>query len=167
MGARAWVTERLKGSGAPFEEVHHKTAVTAQDLAHREHTSGRRVAKVVAVYADGKPVMLVLPATHRVALGRVREALGAAQLRMAEESDLARLFPDSEVGAEPPIPHDAWVPVLMDEAMRVNGEIVFSGGTHQDGIKMSFARWYDLVRPSVASFAVETGSLPRRPTEWG
>lgn len=167
MGAKAWVTECLKGSGAAFAEVHHQTAATAQDLAHYEHVSGHRVAKVVAVFADGKPVMLVLPASHRVALGRVREALGAAQIRLAEEADLARLFPDSELGAEPPIPRGDGVPVLMDEAMRVEGDIVFSGGTHQDGIRMDFERWYAIVRPAVASFAVETGSLPRRPSEWG
>lgn len=163
MGARTWVTERLKG--AAFEEVHHSRAMTATELAHHEHVSGHRVAKVVVVFADGKPTMLVLPASHRVVMWRVKEALGVKEVRMAEEGDLLRLYPDCEVGAEPPLAPCDWVPVLMDEAMRVDGDIVFNGGTHTDGIRMRFEQWFRRVGPRVASFTEETGA-PHMPG-WG
>lgn len=163
MGARTWVTERLMGSA--YEELHHRRAVTAQDLAHQEHVNGHRVAKVVVVFADGRPLVLVLPATHRVALHSLKEAVGAKAVRMAEEGDLLRLYPACELGAEPPLAPGAWVPVWMDEAMRVDGDIVFSGGTHTDGIRMPFAQWFRRVSPKVGRFAEEVGA-PRMPG-WG
>src|SRR3712207_7396677 len=48
--------------------------------------SGHRVAKVVGVLADGRPVELILPASRRVMLDRVREVLGAAEVRSEEHT---------------------------------------------------------------------------------
>lgn len=163
MGAKAWVTERLKG--APFEELHHRRAVTAQELAHHEHVSGHIVAKVVLVFADGKPTVLVLPASHRVVVARLREALGAKDIRMAAEGDLLRLYPDCELGAEPPLAPFAWVPVWMDEAMRHEGDIVFNAGTHTDAVRMPFDQWFRRVGPQVGRFCEESGA-PHMPG-WG
>ena len=43
--------------GIPFEEMHHPEAYTGQKVAQRaQHFSGHRVAKVVVVMADGRPV---------------------------------------------------------------------------------------------------------------
>lgn len=160
MSAKPWVMDRLKG--ASVEELHHKKAVTAQDLAHIEHVSGHRVAKVVVVFADGKPIVLVLPASHRVVIRSLREALQAKDVRIAEEGDLLRLYPECELGAEPPLAPNGWVPVWMDEAMRVDGDIVFSAGTHTDAVRMPFEQWLRQVGPKVGRFAEESGA-PRMP----
>ncbi|TBR19161.1 YbaK/EbsC family protein [bacterium] len=163
MSAVTWVKERLRG--ATFEELHHRRAVTAQDLAHNEHVSGHRVAKVVVVFADGKPLVLVLPASHKVSLRRLKDVVGAKEIRMAEEGDLLRLYPDCELGAEPPLSPGEWVAVWMDEAMRVDGDIVFNAGTHTDAVRMPFEQWMRRVQPNVGSFSEESGA-PRMPG-WG
>ncbi|MDE2292453.1 MAG: YbaK/EbsC family protein [Elusimicrobia bacterium] len=162
MGARPWVTEAVRRTGAVFAEVHYPEAYTAQQLAHREHVSGHRVAKVVVVYADGKPTMLVLPASHRVNFDRLREALKAKEISLASESEVAGLFPDCETGAEPPLRHGG-LEMLMDREMRVDGDILFNAGTHEDGIMMPFAAWFGLAHPRVEAFAVEPGRMPPRP----
>lgn len=163
MSAIAWVKESLKG--ATFEEHSHRRAVTAQDLAHVEHVSGHRVAKVVVVFADGRPLVLVLPASHKVALKRLKDVVGAKEVRMAEEGDLLRLYPDCELGAEPPLSPAEWVPVWMDEAMRVEGDIVFNAGTHTDAVRMPFSEWLGRVRPRVGRFSEEAGAS--RMPGWG
>ena len=163
MPVMTWVRERLRGS--TFEELHHRRAVTAQDLAHQEHVSGHRVAKVVVVFADGKPLVLVLPASHRVEMRLLKGTVGAKEVRLAEEGDLLRLYPDCEVGAEPPFSPGGWAAVWMDEAMRVDGDIVFNAGTHTDAVRMPFEQWRRQVRPNLGRFSVEAGAA--RMPGWG
>jgi Ala-tRNA(Pro) deacylase len=143
----------LRLRGIPFEELHHPQAYTAQEVARREHVSGHRVAKVVVVVADGRPVELILPASRRVNLGRVRSVLGAREARLATEEEMAACFRDCEVGAIPALRHWQDVAVLMDQALNVEGDIVFQAGTHQDAVRLNLRDWYEMVRPQVATFA--------------
>src|SRR5436853_1861994 len=98
MATATWVRDELDRKGVAYEELHHHDAFTAQELAQREHVSGHRVAKVVGVMVDGRPVELVLPASRRVQLDRVRQLLGGGEVRLASEEELQRHFPDCEVG---------------------------------------------------------------------
>lgn len=159
MATPTWIKRMLEKRGVPFEEHTHADAWTAQRMAQAEHFSGHRVAKVVVVLADGRPVELVMPATRRVDLDRVREILGAAEVRFASEREMEQMFPGCEVGAIPPL--DAWpgVPVLMDVTMAVEGDILFQAGTHHDAVKVRFAHWYQAVQPRVGEFTV---AMPER-----
>jgi Ala-tRNA(Pro) deacylase len=152
MATPQWVRKTLEGRGIPFRELHHSSAYTAQEVAQREHVSGHAVAKVVVVMADGKPVELVLPASRRVELERVRQILGSAEARMASETEMERYFTDCEVGAVPPLPHWENIPVLMDSTLQAADEIVFQAGTHEDAVRLRFSDWYKIVNPRVDTF---------------
>jgi Ala-tRNA(Pro) deacylase len=141
----------LRGIG--FEELHHREVFTAQEVAQREHVSGHRVAKVVVALVDGRPVELILPASRRVRLERVRELFGAREARLASEDEMAACFDDCEVGAIPALRHWQKVPVLMDPSLIVDGDVVFQAGTHRDAVRLDFRAWYDLVKPQVATFS--------------
>jgi Ala-tRNA(Pro) deacylase len=153
MATALWVRQMLQRRGIPFTEVHHPPAFTAQQVAQREHVSGHRVAKVVVVMADGWPVELILPATRLVDLDRARTVLGAAEVRLASEMEMQQYFSDCEVGAIPPLRHWQGVPVLMDRALKVEGEVLFQAGTHEDAVRVNFRDWYELVQPQVATFS--------------
>src|SRR5437667_12026780 len=103
--AATWIRDELQQRGVAFEERHHPEAYTAQAVAQREHVSGHRVAKVVIVIADGRPVELILPASRHVVLERVREVLGAESVRLATEAEMQQYFTDCEVGAIPALRH--------------------------------------------------------------
>jgi Ala-tRNA(Pro) deacylase len=143
----------LELRGIPFEELHHAKVYTAQEVAHLEHTSGHRVAKVVVVIVDGRPVELVLPASRHVDLDRVRTVLNADDVRLASEDEMAAYFSDSEVGAIPALRQWKDVDVLMDRALNVEGNILFQAGTHTDAIRLNFRDWYEMVHPQVATFS--------------
>ena len=145
--------EKLKQGGVPFQEAPHPPAFTAQRVAQREHVSGHRVAKVVVVMADGRPVELILPASRRVNLDRVRQLLAAREVRLATEPEMERYFPDCETGAIPPLRHWQGVEGIMDSSMQVPGKILFQAGTHRDAVCMGFEDWFRLVNPAVASFS--------------
>src|SRR6266542_2151221 len=111
MATATWIREELDRRGVAYEERHHDSAYSAQEVAQKEHVSGHRVAKVVCVMVDGRPYELVLPASRRVLLGWVKPLLGAREVRLADEEELSRYFTDCEVGAIPALRHWQGVPV--------------------------------------------------------
>jgi Ala-tRNA(Pro) deacylase len=160
MATPEWIRKLLELRGIPFEDLHHAEAYTAQDVAHREHVSGHRVAKVVVVIADGRPVELILPASRRVDLGQVRSVLAASAVRLATEDEMQKCFSDCEVGAIPPLRHWQDVAVLMDRALTVEGDIVFQAGTHQDAVRLKFRDWFELVNPQVVTISETAEPAP-------
>ena len=149
MAAVEWVRKMLEMRGVPYQELHHREAFTAQEVAHLEHVSGHRVAKVVCIMADGQPVELVLPASRRVQLDAVRTLLGVQEVRLASEQELERYFPDCEVGAMPALRHWRGVEVIMDGHLCCGGDVVLPAGTHRDAVRMKFDDWFALVQPRV------------------
>jgi Ala-tRNA(Pro) deacylase len=154
MSIPSWIPLSL--GAAPFQLHHHRTTYTAETTARREHVSGVQYGKVVVAIADGKPVLLVVPEWGRIDLGLACVTLGASEVRLADEDEMASLFPDSEVGAAPPLRHWPGVEIWMDPEVRHEGEFVFPAGTHQDALHMSFDDWFRVVAPKVGPLAHPT-----------
>ena len=149
MGAVSWVTRSLDIGGAHYREKHHKANATAQELAQEAHVSGHQVAKVVAIQLDGRPLLVVLPASRMISLGRIKEISEARDVRLITESEMSLLFPDCEVGAIPPFRHWNGVEIWSDRTLGTEKEILFRGGTHADAVLMPFQEWVSLVKPRV------------------
>jgi Ala-tRNA(Pro) deacylase len=160
MATPKWLRNMFQARGINYMELHHRDVPTSQEVAHQEHISGHRVAKVVVVMADGKPVELVLPASQHVHLDRVRQILGAKEVRLANEMEMEHYFPDCEVGAIPPVRHWKGIGVFMDRTFDVEGDIVFQAGTHKDAFRLNFRDWFETVKPRVVSFVT-----PMEPVE--
>ncbi|MFQ6049012.1 MAG: aminoacyl-tRNA deacylase [Phycisphaerae bacterium] len=145
--------EYLQQQRVSFERLQHPTAYTAQALAAQQHVPGRYVAKPVLVKADQEFVLCVLPAPSMVDLDRVAAALGVESAELASEDDLARIFPDCELGAEPPFGHLYGLTTLMDEALSKAEFLLFQAGSHTQAIKISQADYQRLASPRIVSFA--------------
>jgi Ala-tRNA(Pro) deacylase len=158
MSVPKWVKETLDLPGVAYEETTHPDAYTAQEVAHLEHMSGHRVAKVVVVMADGRPVELVMPASRHVCMDRLRGILGTRNVRLATEQEMEKRFADSEVGSLPPLRHGQDTEVIMDLSLDVPGDILIQAGTHHDAIRLRYADWYKLVCPRVESFTEPCGT---------
>jgi len=144
----------LKDENVSFEMHEHRPAYTAQEVAAEEHVSGDLLAKSVVVWADGKYALCALPASHKLDMAKVGSLLGAHSIRLADESEMAKLFPDVEVGAEPPFGNLWNLPTLVDEHLAADEEIVFQAGTHRQAIRMRYADYQRLTGPKVADLAV-------------
>jgi Ala-tRNA(Pro) deacylase len=143
----------LELRGIPFEELHHTDVYTAQQVTPCERVSGHRVAKVVVVLVDGRPVELILPASRHVNLDRVRTVLQAQEVRLASEAELEKVFTECVVGAIPALRHWKGIDVLMDRSLTAQGKILFQAGTHADAVRLNFRDWYEMVKPQVATFS--------------
>lgn len=144
----------LRDNKVPYRVQHHPVAYTAQDVAASEHIPGKMLAKVVMVIADGRMVMLVLPASKRVDLAKVGAALSAQDVRLAGEEEFGVLFPGCEVGAMPPFGNIYALPVYVDQALAEDEVIVFQAGTHTDTMSLKYADFERLVKPTVADLGL-------------
>jgi len=141
--------EYLDSHGVMYVVLSHSPAYTAQEIARAAHVPGQEMAKTVMVRLDGELVMVVMPAPAKVRFGLLREASGAEHVELAREKDFARLFPGCELGAMPPFGNLYDVPVIVDEAMTEHTEICFNAGTHIELIRMPYADFDALVKPTV------------------
>jgi Ala-tRNA(Pro) deacylase len=73
-------------------------------------------------------------------------ALGAGAIRLASEEEFASVFPDCEIGAEPPFGSIYGVPTIVDEGLQ-SEEITFNSGNHQEVITMALADYVESVEP--------------------
>ena len=153
MGIPQRIHEYLRAQGIPFEWIHHPQAFTAQELAHSTHLSGKRLAKTLVVAADGQPVMVVLPASHRLNLYELRGLMEARDVEMLPEAELAKVFPDCELGAIPPLGNLYGIEVWVDKAVSEYEDIVFSAGTHVDSIRTKYADFARLAKPHEGRFS--------------
>ena len=152
------VIEFLDKSGVKYEVTEHPPAFTAQSMAAVEHEPGKYVAKPVIVKADGKYVMCVLSACYKIDLRALKSQLGAKKVELAEEKELTKMFPDCDVGAEPPFGNLYDLPTIMDKSLETDDHITFQGGTHEKAIRMSMADYRKLVAPKVLEFSYHVTS---------
>lgn len=150
------VTGLLESSGIAYEILEHPQAFSAQDVAATVHVTGKEVAKTIVVNADGKFVMAVIPAPHKLILKSLKELLGAKEVRLASEGELTGLFPDCEVGAMPPFGNLYNMPVYISTALKDRKEVIFNACSHTEVIKISYADFERLVQPK----AGEISALP-------
>lgn len=140
----------LMKSETRFEALQHNTAYTAQEIADLQHIPGQEAIKSVIVKVDSKFVMCVLPAIHLVDLDKLKKATRGKHLQLASEEDLSKLFPDYELGAEPPFGNLYGLDVYVDSDLQANDTVVFNAGTHTDTVRIAFADFLRLAKPQVA-----------------
>lgn len=146
------VQSYLDEMGINYHTSRHPTAYTAQDLASVEHVPGLQVIKPVVVKADGRYYMCVLPACHRVDLAALREQLQADSVTLADEQKLTELFPECELGAEPPIGRMFNLPTIMDESLVADSRVTFQAGKHDEAVTMSLADYRRASQPEMGYF---------------
>jgi Ala-tRNA(Pro) deacylase len=148
------IKDYLESKRVNYQTLEHEPAFTALEIAGAQHLPGRDVIKTVVVSADGQFIMCILPAVHRIDFGKLRKIIGANDVHLADESEVSALFPDCEVGAEPPFGEAYGLKVYADKILEENEEIAFNAGTHTDMLRIKFRDFVRLARPIIADFGV-------------
>ncbi len=143
----------LDEDGAEYEVIHHKTDYSALETAEDTRTPGWEFAKSVVLEIAGKNALAVLPAPARVDLAKLSEALGQGEVMLADEARMKELFPDCDVGAEPPFGTLYDLPVYVDPRLAEDEYITFNAGNHEEAIRMRYSDFARLVQPTVMALA--------------
>lgn len=146
--------EFLEQREIPYKSILHPQTFTAQRTAEITHVQGRMMAKTVIVRVDGFLSMVVLPATCRVDVAHIKEAIGAEHVELADESEFATRFPDCEVGAMPPFGNLYGMGVFVHEDLTKDKEIAFNAGTHNEIVLLSYRDFESIVKPATGAYAL-------------
>lgn len=155
MNGKSRLIAYLQENEVPYLLQHHSKAYTAEEVAASEHVPGRMMTKVVVVFAAEKMVLLVLSANDKVDLSKVALLFGTEDIRLADEAEFEKHFPDCEGGAMPPFGNLYNLPVYVDFSLAENEFIVFQACTHTDTIKIAYSSFEQLVNPVVADLIKE------------
>ena len=149
------VRNYLVEHGVSYETHTHPEAYTTSEVAQAEHVAGSEMAKVVMLSTGNDLAMAVIPGDRMVDLEKAAAALGADDVRLAEESEFAQAFSDCETGAEPPFGTLYEVPTLVDHVLN-NPKITFPAGTHTETITMALDDYLKLTHPKRADLVVDS-----------
>jgi len=147
------VVELLDSKGVRYEMSQHRPTFTAQQMAAEEHVPGMNVAKPVLVRADQTYYLCVLPACCKIDMDTLKDELGVGRVRLADEDEMAKMFGDCALGAEPPFGELYGLETIMDVSLEEDVSIVFQAGTHESAIRMSLEDYKKLTKPRVFNFS--------------
>jgi Ala-tRNA(Pro) deacylase len=147
--------EMLDQAKVSYEVYTHPLAYTAQEIAEKQHVSGKEMAKVVMLEVDDALVMGVIAASSKIHLNTTRASLGASAVRLATEDEFTSRFPECEIGAMPPFGNLFDLRVVVDPALEKDEYIYFNAGSHVQTVRMRYKDFAELVKPQVALLTQE------------
>lgn len=146
------IVEVLKAAGVEYQTYDHKPVYTSQQAAKIRKTALHTGLKALVMYADGKPVMIAVPADYKVDFKRFKEEFKVKDLRMAtaEEVEKVVLVP---IGAVPPFGEIFGIPLYVDKSVKENKTIVFNAGMHTRSISLLEADYEKVAKPVIGEFS--------------
>jgi Ala-tRNA(Pro) deacylase len=152
----AEVTGFLEEAGVDFDVLEHPHTERAADEAAALGIGPEEVAKTLVLVAPSGNVRAVLAASERIDVRKVAAVLGVGgkKVHLASEEDLARDYPDFELGAVPPFggPEDQ---VVVDERLAARDSVMLEAGTHERSVRLKAADLVRLTRAQVADIRQE------------
>ena len=143
----------LDDNHVKYVTVSHSRAYTAQEIAASAHIKGKEMAKTVMIKKDGIVAMTVLPASFRVDLYMLMDAIGADKVELALEEEFKDRFPGCEVGAMPPFGNLYGMDVYVAPELAEDEEIAFNAGSHTELVRLAYGDFARLVKPRVLDFS--------------
>jgi Ala-tRNA(Pro) deacylase len=136
------VTDYLDERGVAFEVVPHRRTFTSLQEARELGVAAEEVVKTVALRSGGKYALAVVPASRRVDLRLVRQALEDPEARLASEAELQTDFPGYELGALPPLGSLLGVRLLVDPEVLDHEVVVFAAGLETESVQVATAELF-------------------------
>ncbi len=150
------VTRLLEESGVDFDVLEHAHTERAADEAAALGIGPEEVAKTLVLVAPEENVRAVLAASERIDLHKVAVVvgIGGKKVHLASEDELARSYPDFELGAVPPLGgrEDR---VIVDERLARRDSVVLEAGSHDRSVRLKTADLVRLTRAQVADICRE------------
>jgi prolyl-tRNA editing enzyme YbaK/EbsC (Cys-tRNA(Pro) deacylase) len=145
-------TRHLEAIGIPFEVVEHEQAFGAAPEASAAGIRPENAAKSVLLHDGEGYRLVVVQASDRVDLGKVRDLLeiSRAQLRLVTEDEMSADLPDFELGAIPPLGELLPAPEIVDRRLLDHDRVLCNGGDHTHSVLLDPN---DIVRASGAQVA--------------
>lgn len=130
MSISARLNEYLNDNKVDYELVPHPHSFSSLSSAIAANISPSKIAKAVILEDhEGRRVMAVLPANHKISLRNLGDKLNR-DLRLLEEKEVYEMFGDCQKGAIPSLGEVYNLEAVYDELLVEAKEIYFEAGDH-------------------------------------
>jgi Ala-tRNA(Pro) deacylase len=146
----AAVTEFLEREGIPYEMVEHERTQTAAAEARAAGVPSAGFAKTIVLRDEEGLRLAVIPASERLDIHKLEQALASRGLRLLTEQEMANEFDEFEVGTVPPFGSMFDALELVDARLLEHDRVLCSGGDHEHAVLVNPG---DLVRAGEARVA--------------
>jgi Ala-tRNA(Pro) deacylase len=151
----AVLVQVLDEAGVGYELLDHERTETAVAEAVALDVPPHQVAKTVVVATDGGNVRVVVPASARVDMHKLRDLLdGGKEIHLLTEDDLARDYPEFELGAVPPVGGREEA-VVVDTRLAAQEQMVLEAGSHDRSLRVRPADLVAIARATTADVCAD------------
>ena len=149
------LTEALDQAGVAYELLEHAPTDRATDEAVALGLRTNEVAKTVVLTAGSGNVRVLLPASERIDMHKLRDLLDAGkELHLLNEEALRRDYPEFELGAVPPVAGREDV-VVVDSRVAELDQVVFEAGAHDSSVRVKSADLISLANARIADVCAD------------
>jgi len=132
----ATVRAYLHARGVPFEVILHPRAFTSIAEARAIGVEAGDVVKTVVLDHRREHVLAVIPASRRLDMRLVHQALDDPHAALASEPEVRRAYPEFEAGALPPLGSLLETTMLLDPAVLEHETVIFAAGTQNESLRI-------------------------------
>jgi Ala-tRNA(Pro) deacylase len=142
----------LDKAGVGYELLPHAHTEKAADEAAALGVEPAEVGKTLVLTTPAGYARVVLPASERLDFRKVSDLLGVGKKRihLSPEDDLARDYPEFELGAVPPLGGGRGDRVVIDTRLAERESIVVEAGSHDESVRLPTAELIRLANAEVA-----------------
>lgn len=134
----------LTSHGVAYDCVAHERTGSSSQSAEASHVPSECLAKAVVLKRRDGYILAVLPASQHVRLDEVGNWL-RQRVDLANEEEIAWLFPDCEPGAVPPIAAAYGLKSVVDESLEAQPDVYFEAGDHCTLVHVSGTEFHKLM----------------------
>ena len=142
----------LKKAKVKFEGIGHRTVYTAYDLAQTLKKDLKEVAKTLVVKADNVYKLVIVPASSRLDLKKLKKALKAKTLKIVDEKTMSKVF-KIKPGAISAFGNLHQVETLVDKSLLRAKDSIFEVGNFTDWVRMKVKDFIKLEEARLENFA--------------
>jgi Cys-tRNA(Pro)/Cys-tRNA(Cys) deacylase len=154
MGADV-LTQALERAGIAYELLEHEPTDRAADEAAALGLDLREVAKTIVVTKGEENYRVLLPASERLDMHKLRDLLEAGkELHLLTEEALGKEYSEFELGAVPPL-GGRDDQVIVDRRLADLGRMVFEAGSHDRSVRVSTSELVSATGARVADVSAD------------
>lgn len=134
-----------------YEIIKHKTVFTAYDLAQTTGTELNDIAKTLLIKAGKDYVLIVLPASMRLNIDKLKKMLGVKQISIVKENVMKTAL-KVKPGAITPFGPLYKIPVYVESKLAKTKDVLAGAGDFQESVKLKAKDLVKLTEAKVGSF---------------
>ncbi|MBU1164839.1 YbaK/EbsC family protein [Patescibacteria group bacterium] len=150
------VTTYLEKKSAKYEPIVHRKVYTAYDAAQTLKKDLKDIAKSLVIKADKAYILVIVPASMRIDLGKLKKSIGAKKVSIPKENVMVKVF-KVKPGAVTAFGGLHKVETIVDKSFLKTKDAIFSAGSFTDSVRMKVKDFIEMEEAKLESFAKAGG----------